>query len=167
MSCSRIAYHGFTLLEMIAAIVVTSVISVTLMPVVAGASDSYASARDVRNSTERVAFALDRIIRIAREAPIGEGGTGVGIASATQSKVVFSDGTGIELSGTTLEMLVPGGNPVPLCFDVDSFVIQYFGEDGVADMILTPTQSHRLAFTITTENIEMSVLAYPRVWIGQ
>ncbi len=167
MKCSRIAYHGFTLLEMIAAIVVMSVISVTLMPVIAGASDSYASARDVRNSTERAAFALDRITRIAREAPIGDGDVGVGITIATPSKVVFSNGTGVQLSGTTLEMLVPGGNPVPLCFDVDSFVIQYFGEDGVSDMILTPAQSHRLAFTMTTANVEMSVLAYPRVWIGQ
>ncbi len=167
MNHSRATDYAFTILEMMAAIVVMSVISVTLMPVIGGASDSYANARAVRSSTERAAFALDRITRIVREAPIGDGETGVGITTATQSEVVFSDGTGVQLSGTTLEMLVPGRNPVPLCFDVDSFVIQYFGEDGVTNMALTPTQSHRLAFTITTAGVEMSVLAHPRVWIGQ
>ncbi len=167
MNRQPIVQHGFTLLEMVAAVVVMSIISVTLMPVIAGASDSYASARAVRSSTERAAFALDRIARIVREAPIGNGNTGVGIDSATQSEVIFSDKTGVRLSGTTLEMLVPGQGAVPLCFDVDSFVIQYFAQDGVTDTILTPTQTHRLAFTIETANVKMSVLAHPRVWIGQ
>jgi prepilin-type N-terminal cleavage/methylation domain-containing protein len=158
---------GFTLLELLAAILVISIISATLMPVIASASDSFTVARDARYSTEKSAFALDRIVRIVRQAPIGADDTGVGITSATQSSVEFSDGTGVRLVGTTLEMLVPGENSVPLCLDVESFTVLYYANDGVSSTILTPSQTHRFGFMIVTENVEMTVLAHPRVWIGQ
>lgn len=163
----RISNLGFTLLEMLAAIVVMSIISVTLMPVLGGASESYAVAREVRSSTERAAFALDRITRVVRKAPIGAADTGVGITSATVSSIEFSDGTGFQLVGTTLEMLVPSSTPVPLCFNVDSFVVQYTGDDGVSDALLTPTLTHRFTFTIETSNVQLAVVVHPRVWIGQ
>jgi prepilin-type N-terminal cleavage/methylation domain-containing protein len=158
---------GFTLIELLAAIVVMSIISVTIMPVIAAASESYTVARQVRSSTERAGYALDRITRVVRQAPIGTGSSGIGISAAGLSAVVFSDGSGFQLTDTTLEMLVPGENPTPLCFNVSSFTVRYLGDDGVSDTILTPTQTHRLAFTIITENVEMSVVVLPRVWIGQ
>jgi prepilin-type N-terminal cleavage/methylation domain-containing protein len=167
MNQSRRNQSGFTLLELLAAVVVMSVISVTLMPIIGGASESYVSARDVRTSTESVANALDRITRIVRKAPIGSGNTGVDVASSSVTSVAFSDGTGVQLVGTTLEMLVVGGGAVPLCFDVDSFTIDFIGADGVVDTSLTPTQTHRFGFTILSNNVEMSVIVHPRVWIGQ
>jgi len=158
---------GFTLIELLAAIVVMSIITVTIVPVIGAASESYAVARQVRSSTERAAFALDRITRIVRQAPIGVGGTGIGIATASSTGVLFTDGTGVQLVGTTLEMLVPGKNPTPLCFNVSSFTVQYLGDDGVSNTILKPTLTHRIGFTIVTENVKLSVLVLPRVWIGQ
>ena len=164
---SRMNQSGFTLLELLAAVVVMSVLSVTLMPIIGGASESYVSARDVRTSTESVGSALDRITRIVRKAPIGSGNTGVDVTSSSATTLAFSDGTGVQLVGTTLEMLVPGGTPVPLCFNVDSFVIDFIGEDGVTDTALTPNQTHRFGFTVLSANVEMSVIVHPRVWIGQ
>lgn len=158
---------GFTLLEMLAAILVMSIISATLTPVISAAADSYAVARQARSSTERAGFALDRITRIVRQAPIGASDTGVGITAASTNSIEFSDGSGIQLIGTTLEMLVAGDNPVPLCSNVEAFSVQYLGDDGVANTFLTPSLTHRFVFTITTEGIEMCVLAHPRVWIGQ
>ena len=158
---------GFTLLELLAAVVVMSIISVTLMPVIASASDSYVVARQVRGSTERAAFALDRMTRVIRQAPIGEDETGVGILSSTASSVEFTDGSGFQLIGTTLELLVPGEDAVPLCVEVDSFEIRYIGDDGVTDVRLTPGLTHRFEIEIETQGVVMSVLAHPRVWIGQ
>jgi len=167
MSQSHPKSRGFTLLELLAAVVVMSIISVTLMPVIGGASESYVAARDVRQSTESVALALDRITRIVRKAPIGAGYTGVDVTSSSTSSVVFSDGSGVQLSGSTLEMPVPGASPAPLCFNVDSFTVDFIGEDGVTDTSLTPTQTHRFGFTIVSNGVEMSVIVHPRVWIGQ
>lgn len=158
---------GFTILELLAAITVMSIISVTLLPVMSAASESYTVSRQVRSSTERAGFAIDRILRIIREAPIGDSNTGVGVTSSTSTSVQFSDGTGLQLSGTTLEMLVPGQSPVPLCFDVDSFAIQYIGDDGISSTALTPTLTRRFDITLTTDNVTMSAIAFPRVWIGQ
>ncbi len=159
--------RGFTLLELVAAIMVMSIIAATIMPVIQAALESYTVARQVRSSTERAGFALDRITRIVRQAPIGNNDTGIGITTATANSIEFSDGTGVQLVGTTLEMLVPGEQPVPLCFDVESLLVQYFADDGVTTTHLTPETSHRIVFTILTQGVEMSVLVHPRVWIGQ
>jgi len=158
---------GFTLLELLAAVVVMSIISVTLMPVIASASDSYVVARQARGSTERAAFALDRLTRVVRQAPIGEDEAGVGIVNSSLSSVEFADGSGFELIGTTLELLVPGGDSVPLCMEVDSITVGYIGDDGVTDVRLTPGLTHRFEIEIETQGVVMSVLAHPRVWIGQ
>lgn len=159
--------HGFTLIELLAAILVMSIISVTLMPVIASASESYIVARQVVGSTERAAFAIERITRIVRQAPIGPSDEGVGIANATTTSVEFTDQTGVQLVGTQLEMLVAGADPVPLCFNVESFEIRYIGADGLTNTILDPTNTHRIEFMITTQGTQLSVLAHPRVWIGQ
>lgn len=166
-SYSNPSRRAFTLIELLAAITVMSIISVTLMPVISSATESYIVSRQIRSSTERAGFALDRITRIARQAPIGAGDSGVGIQTAGVDSVEFTDGTGVRLLGTTLEMLVPGRNPVPLCFDVSSFAIQYLADDGLTNTSLSPTLTHRLVFTIATENVELAVLVHPRVWIGQ
>ncbi len=158
---------GFTLLELLAAVVIMSIISVTLMPVIGSASESFAVARNVRSSTDRAGFALDRMTRIIRQAPIGDAQSGIGIASATSSSLVFTDGTGFQLTGTTLEMLVVGGLPVPLCFDVSSLQLDFLGDNGITNTLSAPETTHRIAVTIQTENVSMSVLVHPRIWIGQ
>ncbi len=160
-------HHGFTLLELLASIIVMSIISVTLMPVIGAASESFAVARQVRSSTERAGFALDRVTRVIRQAPIGANNTGVGVSSATASSLTFSDGTGFQLIGTTLEMLVVGNDPVPLCLDVDEFQVVYIGDDGVSNTVNTPTTTHRFMVRVETDGIELTTVVHPRVWIGQ
>jgi len=160
-------HSGFTLIELLAAIVVMSVISATIMPVIASASDSYVVARQVRSTTEHAAFALDRVTRITRQAPIGANDSGVDVTSALSSAIEFGDGTGVQLLGTTLEMLVPGENAVPLCFDVESFTIEYLGDDGVTNTAQTPELTQRFAYSIVVDGVTLKVLALPRIWIGQ
>lgn len=160
-------HHGFTLLELLASIIVMSIISVTLMPVIGAASESFAVARQVRSSTERAGFALDRVTRVIRQAPIGADNTGVGVSSATASSLTFSDGTGFQLIGSTLEMLVVGNDPVPLCLDVDEFQVLYIGDDGVTNTVNTPTITHRFMVRVETDGIELTTVVHPRVWIGQ
>lgn len=159
--------RALTLLEVLAAIVVMSVISVVLMPVVTSASESYTVTRDVRARTERVGYALDRISRIVRQAPIGVGDGGIGVVTATNRSVAFSDGTGFGLNGSTLEMLVPGTDAQPLCQGVDELEILYLDDDGVTSSLAVPTNTHRFVVTVTSGDLVMSVVIHPRIWIGQ
>lgn len=161
------AGRAFTLLEILTAIVILSVISAVVMPVVLASSDSYATARDIRNQTERMADAVDRITRMIRQAPIGGGDTGVGVRSATPEVLVFTDGTGFDLVAGRLRMHVPGGDTATLCQDIDAIEISYLGDDGLVSTLATPERSHRIAVRITSGNLTVSTVAHPRVWIGQ
>ena len=164
MSSSR---RAFTLLELLAAVLVMSVISAVLLPVISSASESYTTTRDVRTRTERVALALDRISRLIREAPVGDGDSGIGVSQATSSSLEFIDGNGFQLESGSLMLLVPDRYPVVLCDDVDDVVVQYLGDDGVVNTIATPGSTHRFVVTVTSDQLEMSVIVHPRVWIGQ
>lgn len=158
---------AFTLLELLAAVVVMSIIAAVIAPVVATASESYTVTREVRSSTERVAYALDRVTRMVRQAPIGEDDSGVGVATATSTTLIFTDGSGLALDGDTLEMVLPTGETAPLCTEVESFEIRYLDRDGTTDVMATPERTHRFSITIRSGGAELSVLVHPRVWIGQ
>ncbi len=159
--------NAFTLLELLAAIVVMAVISVVVLPVLSSASESYSTTRDIRSRTEHLAFALDRVTRMIRQAPIGTGGTGVGIQSAGTTSLIFTDGTGFELNSGKLEMIVPGEPNALLCEQVDAMEVLYLQADGVSSALAAPQQAHRIVVTLTSGQLEMSVVAHPRVWIGQ
>lgn len=158
---------AFTLLELIAAVLVMSIISVVLLPVLTTASESYTTTRSIRTSTEQVAFALDRMARIVRQAPIGTDDTGVGISSATVSSIEFFDNTGFAFNNGAIEMLVPGASNAKLCPNVDDLSIQFLAEDGITSTLAAPTTTHRVCITVTSGDLRMSVIVHPRIWIGQ
>lgn len=159
--------RGFTLLELLAAILVMSIISAVVLPVITSASESYSTTRDVRERTERMTYAIDRISRIIRQAPIGSGDAGIGIQSATSQSLVFTDGTGFDHVDNEIRMRVPGYDPATLCADIDSLEIAYFADDGVTSTLATPAETHRVVVTLTNNELRMSIVAHPRVWIGQ
>lgn len=159
--------QGFTLLEVLAAVLIMGVIGAVVLPVVATASESYTVTREVRNSTEQVAFALDRVSRVVRQAPIGAGDTGLGVQTASASSLEFTDGTGFRLEAGDLVMLVPGEDAALLCAEVDSLEISYLASDGQTSTLATPTETHRIVVTMGVGQLRMSVIAHPRVWIGQ
>jgi len=158
---------GFTLLELTAAVMVMAVIAGIIAPVILSASESYATARDVRGSTERVAYAMDRVTRLIRQAPIAVNQSGVGVHSASASELIFTDGRGLRLDAGTLEMIDTTGGSFPLCRHVEAFSIEYFGADGVSDTQATPDRTSRLVVTLRSGGAELTVIVHPRIWIGQ
>ncbi len=159
--------RAFTLLELVAAILVMSIISVTIFPVIHSASESFISARQARSSTEQAAFALDRIVRVIRQAPIGTDESGVGITASTSSSLTLSDGNGFQLTSSTLELLVPGSSPVPLCKDVDTLELTLLKDDGTQGALDSIQDAHRIHVRLVVESVELEVVVHPRVWIGQ
>jgi len=159
--------NGFTLLELLASVVIMGVIGAVVFPVISASSEAYTTTREIRNRTESVAHALDRMVRVVRQAPIGASDTGIGVTTATPIALEFSDGTGFELNSGAIKMLVPGEANAMLCTNIDALSIQYLAEDGMTSTVSTPSVSHRIVVTITSGDLRMSAIGHPRVWIGQ
>lgn len=123
---------AFTLVELMAVLVLTAGIAAVTAPIVLSASGAFTDASTRRDRTEAASMALDRIVRTLREAPDrGESGPGVpAIASLSAMSIGLEDGAVVALNGQTLELTVPGSDPAPLCTGVDAFELTYFGSDG-------------------------------------
>ena len=155
--------RGFTLLELVLAMIVMSVVAVIVMPVTVAATESYAQARALREVAESSFYAIDRVVRLVREAPAGAS-TGLGIGSADASEIVFSDGRGIRLSGTDL-LLVEGDAESPLLRNVQEFELIYLEEDGQT-ITLDAAAAHRIHVRLKSAGMELTAVVFPRVLIG-
>lgn len=151
---------GFSLLELVATMLVLSIVSVVLAPVITSATDSYATAREGRDISDETAFALATIVRVWREAPSGDVERLAIIAADTRS-VEFGDGTGLRLNAGTLERIEADG-AFPVVRRVDDLRFDYVGADGrtAADQ---PSQAHRIHITLTVRGFTMTAVAFPRV----
>ncbi len=159
--------RGFTLVELLLAMTVMSIVAVVVMPVIVSSADAYASARSARGTTERVVYALERFGRVVREAPFDEDSGGLGVASASVSVLVFDDGTGIRVNGSALEMLAPDGDWVTLCAGVDRARLTYYDEGGDPMVLVAPGSIRRVGITVESDGFTLGAYAFARSWIGR
>lgn len=145
-----------TLLEVVVTITILAVVAAVILPVINGATDMYASAAGLRDSSERVAFALDRSVRLLRDAPAGATPGEVGIVTAQADRVRFTDGRGLELSGTDLLLRTAAGTTAPLCRGVTAFELSYLGEDGATSTAATPADTQRIWVRIATARTSLA-----------
>ncbi|MCA9294782.1 MAG: type II secretion system protein [Phycisphaerales bacterium] len=123
--------RAYTIIELIAVIVIISTISSVVGSIVSRASAMYADASAQREAQERHSFALERLVRALREAAPLVGSTGTpGLVTGESDRCVFEDGTTFELSGTDLLMTPAGGTSGVLARDISAFELTYVGEDG-------------------------------------
>ncbi len=159
--------RGFSLLEMIMASTVMSIVAVVIVPVIMASTDSYVSSRDTRASTDRVLYALERVARLVREAPFAADESGLDVLSATDAQLIFVDGSGVRISGDRLELLGPGGNASVLCTGIDKMDLSYFDSSGGSMGTADPRSIHRVSLWIQSGQITLEMYAMPRAWIGR
>lgn len=152
-----------TLVELVASITVLAVVGGASLPIISGATDAYAGAAETRRACERGAYAMERAIRLLRDAPEGASAGTVGIASATASEIVFTDGRGLRLSGDTLLLLSPGGVQSTLCEDVDAFAIACLADDGRTSTASDLSTTQRFHVEITVRSFNLRAAAFPRI----
>jgi len=152
---------AFTLVEVVVSVVVLGVVAAVTLPLIGAVANSYSAAADVRERTERVAFALDRCVRLLREAPAGADASTVGVVSAGTDSVLLSNGRGIELSGGVL-LLREGSSTAPLCRNVSSFSIGCLATDGVTSTVATPGATHSFHVALTADGVTLAGAAFPR-----
>ena len=155
-----------TLLEVMLAVLVMSIVAAILMPVIMTSTDAYATAADAREATDRAAFALDRVASLLREAPAGAQPGTVGIVTAGQDVVELSDGGSVELVGTDLVLTLSGLEPAVLCRGVEQFRLDFLGADGVTDTSTDPEATRTFRITIATGGMELRSAVFARVTIG-
>tara|TARA_R110000744_G_scaffold182726_4_gene302016 strand:+ start:1411 stop:1953 length:543 start_codon:yes stop_codon:yes gene_type:complete len=172
MNQSRISKHnanqrsGFSLLELLVASIVMSIICVVVMPLIMSSTDAYAVARDTRSDSDRVLYALDRAARIVRETPFAADDSGLDVQTASSTQFILTDGSGFRLSGTDFELLKPGGQASLLCEDVSKIQLTYFDGSGNPLVIVNPAQVHRVNLRIQSGLVVLEMYALPRSWIG-
>ncbi len=163
----RIGCQGFSLLEMIVSMVIMSIIVAVVMPTIVTSTDVYTISRDTRSDTDRVLYALEHSARFVREMPFMADESGLSIQTASTTQLLLTDGSGIQLNGSELEILKPGGIPSVLCVDVDRIKLSYYNSAGVAMAILVPSQIHRVSLQIQSGPVTLEMYAMPRSWIGR
>jgi prepilin-type N-terminal cleavage/methylation domain-containing protein len=161
----RRAPRAFTLVEVTVTVIILGLIGATVAPIIFGAGEAYTTASTVRRTAEKSAYAMERVIRLLRDAPPGPTRGTVNITTAGSSQVRYADGRGIELTGTTLYERFTDGTTSPLCEGVSGFTIAYLRDDGQTSSTATPADTQRFNVTLICNSFELrsSALARTRV----
>lgn|GEM_PF-732822 len=159
--------RGLTLLEVTLSIVIVAVIAAIVVPVTASLGDAYAASADTREAAEDAGFALDRVVRLLREAPEGEAGGQVGFVRADSDAVEFTDNRAVELIDADLVLTDENGVQGVLCRQVSAFEIGYLASDGVTDCSATPEETRRFTVRLVVRGVELRGTAFARVTIVQ
>ena len=155
--------RGHTLVEMVMAILVLSIIAAATAPIANGVADGYAASSSARVATERAAYAIDRVVRLLRETPEGATAGEPDITRAEVDAVEFGDGRGLALVAGDLELTSASGVAAVLCRDVDEFRIEYLGDDGLTDTSSSPQDTRRYIVRLATGGLELRSSAYVRI----
>lgn len=147
--------------------IIMSVIAAVVMPVIMTATDAYTTSREVRSSTDRVLFALERSARFVREIPFKSDESGLDIFSASTTQLMLTDGTGIRLQGSRLELVDASGAGAVLCDGVDRISFQYFDKAGNSLTLIQPSLIHRVSLQIESRSVVLKMYAMPRSWVGR
>jgi len=155
--------HAHTLIEMVMAMVVISIIAASFAPIANAVADGYASSSSAREATERTAYAIDRVVRLLRETPEGATAGVPDITRAETDAVEFGDGRAVALVAGNLELTSGSGVTAVLCRDVDVFRIDYLGDDGITDTSSNPEDTRRYMVRLGTGGLELRSSAYVRI----
>jgi type II secretory pathway pseudopilin PulG len=154
------------MLEMVASIVVTGIIAVTVLPLINGAVDAQSKAAAVRVETENLAFAMERMVRTLRDAPDGATNGTVGITSATASSIALSDGRQFSFAAGEITMR-SGGTSATLCRGVTTLEFTLLGEDGITSTSSTLDRTRRINIRLVGATTELRSSVFIRVGFTQ
>ncbi|MHC4975907.1 MAG: prepilin-type N-terminal cleavage/methylation domain-containing protein [Planctomycetota bacterium] len=159
--------RGFTLVELIASIVIVATLAGVLAPVVMTSADAYDRATSQRTSSENAGSAMERVVRTLRATPpqtVGSPQPGITVADA--DRIVLGDGHEIELVGDTLMFTAPGESASALCQDVEVLELAYLGADGVTDTSATPASTQRIRVRLIVGGFELQTIVFLRIAQG-
>lgn len=158
--------RGFTLLEATVTTMVLSVVAVAVLPVINGATEAFSAASTTERMVDETSYALDRVLRLLREAPPGEDLGTIDVASLSAGAVVFGDGTGCRLHGGLLELRSSDGSWHELLGEVAGFELRALDASG-ADTSAQPGLVYRFEVRLARGGFELRSVVFCRARYGQ
>lgn len=163
----RGSHSAFTLLEMIAAVVVMSIIASVVMPLIVSSTDAYSVTKQARGESERALYALERLQRLVRETPWMSDDSGIGFTAADSGSLTLESGVRVRLDTDRLVIRDAAGAEHDLCTGVTTFVIRCYDASGDEMAVIMPNEIHRVGIELACGSTTLSTYAMPRAWIGR
>ncbi len=129
--------RGMTLIEMVLAIVIVSIVLAATAPIIGNTFQSYVTTRSALDTTSKARLAVERIAREIRDVNFNVGAGAYQFTTMTPTNATFT-----KTDGTTVAIIAIGANlnlsystllvaPPPLLTnDLNALSLQYFQEDG-------------------------------------
>ncbi len=131
---SRGPRTGFTLVELVACIVILGMVIASASRLMIDVTQAYVSATETADVHSELSIGLDRVVRELRS--IGnedDAGTFVPVIdSVSSSAITWSTDTTVELTGSAVELTMAGGTTRTLLEDVTGFTIAIFDESNAS-----------------------------------
>lgn len=130
--------RAFTLIEMIATMVLLSILSAFAATIMVNASDGYFDASVTAELHTELSVSLDRVVRELRRIDPDPAASGIAphIDTVTSDSIVWRDGDDdvyrLALIGSTLILAVDGGPDRVLLTDVSAFAVRTYDENDAA-----------------------------------
>ncbi|MCZ6835908.1 MAG: type II secretion system protein [Planctomycetota bacterium] len=130
--------RAFTLIELIAVMVVLSILGGVTSMILLNNADGYLAASATGQLHHELSIGLDRIVREVRRIELDSGATGVAphIDAVTPTSLEWRDAEGdayqLNLNGSEVRLAVDGGAEHALLTQVTNFTIQSYDEDNTA-----------------------------------
>lgn len=169
MSTSPPRVFGFTLIELIAVIVVLSIISAVLSGVIYQSSEGYAASEQQLRGTDQAGFVLEKVGGYLKG--LGESSPGVpDLASITPTGFEQGDGRIVDYDGVSLGVTRTGEPRRLLAQSVDSFSIDYFDTAGETITPTDPGAAERVAvaqISVTINGATLRTRVFLRANLGR
>ncbi|MEM7627988.1 MAG: prepilin-type N-terminal cleavage/methylation domain-containing protein [Planctomycetota bacterium] len=156
--------QGFTLVEVLAAIVVISIIGSIVVPVLTTLSRRHVDAVRERASVQAMSHAADQIVRLLRESPTRSDGS-LAISVSAPDQIRFSDGRGLEFAAGDLVLHLDDGRSGTLLEAVDVFEIELLDAAGAAAPA-EPGEAWRIRYRVETGEQVVAGVVFPRARLG-
>lgn len=161
------ARRGYTLIELVSVTVILGVVAGITSPIIVEATESYARASERREASDAVGHAMERIVRVLREAPESDEYEGApAITVATETSIEFEDGAEIRLDGETLWLAHTGEEEATLLEGVEWFELRLLGFDGVSDAMDKPEWARRVEVGLRAGGVELRTAVFLRSGLG-
>lgn len=158
------ARPAMTLLEVMVSVVLLSIAGAAVLPVMDASARLYAESASTRGETGRLRYAMDRVVRVLREAPSGAAPGSLGLARLDDSSIEFEGGVGLALENGVLLIRDPDLGEGVLLTGAIAFSIRALDEDGVSELRGDgASRADRFLVTLSTGHAELRTVVFPRV----
>ena len=125
---------GFTLVELVATIVILAAIGSIASNLILTSTDGYVDAATSAQLHTEASIGLDRIVRELRKIELDDAASEVApnIDSVTAASIAWNDNCNLTLTGSNLMLVDNGAAAAVLLSDVSSFSVQAFDADNTA-----------------------------------